>query len=51
MPCVSMFYITLKDIKKAWQQVQKAREANISLPQGSISRLAQAFPEPLENIP
>jgi len=39
----------LKRYEKAWKQVQKARAANISLPQGSINRLAQAFPEPLKN--
>ena len=39
----------LKRYEKAWQHVQKAREANIVLPQGSINRLAQAFPEPLKN--
>ena len=39
----------LKRYEKAWQQVQKARAANIVLPQGSINRLAQAFPEPLKN--
>jgi len=39
----------LKRYEKAWQQVQKARAANIFLPQGSINRLAQAFPEPLKN--
>ena len=38
----------LKRYEKAWQHVQKAREANIVLPQGSINRLAQAFPEPLK---
>jgi len=38
----------LKRYEKAWQQVQKARAANIFLPQGSISRLAEAFPEPLK---
>jgi len=41
----------LKRYEKAWQNVQKAREANISLPQGSIDRLAQAFPEPFKNNP
>lgn len=38
----------LKRYEKAWQHVQKAREANIVLPQGSINRLAQAFPESLK---
>ncbi len=38
----------LKRYEKAWQHVQKAREANIVLPQGSINRLTQAFPEPLK---
>lgn len=41
----------LKRYEKAWQNVQKARAANISIPQGSIDRLAQAFPEPLIKIP
>ena len=36
----------LKRYEKAWQIVKKARAENISIPQGSIDRLAQAFPEP-----
>ena len=36
----------LKQYEKAWQIVKKARVENISIPQGSIDRLGQAFPEP-----
>ena len=36
----------LKQYEKAWKTVKKARVKNISIPQGSIDRLAQAFPEP-----
>ncbi|MEK9629262.1 MAG: tetratricopeptide repeat protein [Nitrospinota bacterium] len=36
----------LKRYKEAWETVKKAREANLSIPQGSIDRLAQSFPEP-----
>ena len=36
----------LKQYEKAWQIVKKARAENISIPQGSIDRLGQAFREP-----
>jgi tetratricopeptide (TPR) repeat protein len=38
----------LKRYEEAWQAVSKARDAKISIPKGSIDRLAQAFSEPLK---
>ena len=36
----------LNRFKEAWQVVHKAQAANILVPQGSLDRLAKAFPEP-----
>jgi tetratricopeptide (TPR) repeat protein len=41
-------YYHLKRYEEAWQAVQKSRAAKISLPKGSVDRLALAFPEPLK---
>ena len=38
----------LKRYEEAWQAVQKARVAKISLPKGSVDRLALVSPEPLK---
>lgn len=39
----------LKQYKRAWEAVAKAQAAKISLPEGSLDRLTQAFPEPIKN--
>jgi tetratricopeptide (TPR) repeat protein len=44
---VDVFY-HLKRYEEAWQAVQKSRAAKISLPKGSVDRLALAFLEPLK---
>jgi tetratricopeptide (TPR) repeat protein len=44
---VDVFY-HLKRYEEAWQAVKKSRAAKISLPKGSVDRLALAFLEPLK---